>query len=161
MRHDPVLTMRSKFWLALTHGLHQRTEGLHEAGAFLLGRRDGAHRDVTSVVYYDDLDQAAYATGVCVLYAPAFAQLWDNCRNRHLEVIADVHVHGFSAGQSLSDQRNPMIARAGHIALILPLMAAPPVRRWSIGVYEYLGDHEWRALGGCNTRQILKLDEAT
>jgi hypothetical protein len=76
-----------------------------------------------------------------------------------LAVVADAHVHGRSAGQSTSDRDNPMIARPGHLALILPLMARPPVRRWAIGIYEYLGDHQWRALGGCRVSRVLKIED--
>jgi hypothetical protein len=66
-----------------------------------------------------------------------------------MTVVADAHVHPFGAGQSRSDRENPMIARAGHIAIILPRMARSPIRRWAVGVYEYLGDHHWQARGGC------------
>jgi hypothetical protein len=151
--------MRGAFWRTLTLELHRRTEGLHESGAFLLGTRNGSTRTISWAVFYDELDPDAYSSGVCILHAPAFGKLWEICEQRRLEVVADVHVHGLGAGQSLSDRRNPMIARTGHLALILPLLATPPVRRWAIGIYEYLGDHEWRAVGGCNTRNVLKLDD--
>jgi len=36
-----------------------------------------------------------------------------------------------------------MISRAGHIALILPHFARPPVRTETVGVYRYLGDKRW------------------
>jgi hypothetical protein len=75
-------------------------------------------------------------------------------------VVADAHVHGRSAAQSLSDRQNPMIARPGHIALILPLMSRCPVRRWTIGFYEYQGDHHWRAYRGRDVARALKIEEA-
>lgn len=52
-----------------------------------------------------------------------------------------------------------MIARPGHLALILPLMTRTPVRRWAVGVYEYLGDHRWRAHGGCHVARVLKIED--
>ena len=61
---------------------------------------------------------------------------------------------------SQSDRQNPMIARSGHVALILPLLSRPPVRLWSVGVYEYLGDHRWKAHGGRGVSRTLKIEEA-
>ncbi|WP_155253210.1 hypothetical protein [Bradyrhizobium japonicum] len=159
MQPDPTLHMRRNLWLALGSELHRRTEGRHESGAFLLGTRSGADREATAVVYYDDLDPHAYSKGICVLHADAFGRLWDRCAEMSLVVVADAHVHPRGAGQSLSDRDNPMIARPGHLALILPLMARPPVRRWSIGLYEYLGDHRWRSHGGRQVASVLKIED--
>jgi len=39
-----------------------------------------------------------------------------------------------------------MISRAGHVALIIPNFAAPPVRRSRVGIYEYEGGKTWRAI---------------
>ena len=36
-----------------------------------------------------------------------------------------------------------MVARAGHIAIIVPDFARWPIRRHRLGVYEYRGQHEW------------------
>jgi hypothetical protein len=156
---DPCLRITRSLWNVLLGELHRRTEGYHESGAFLLGRRDDNGRHALSMVYYDELDPAAYETGVCVLHADVFGRLWERCSALGLAVVADVHVHGRSAGQSTADRDNPMIARPGHLALILPLMARPPVRRWAIGVYEYLGDHQWRAHGGCRVSRVLKIED--
>jgi hypothetical protein len=146
-------------WDTLTAELHRRTEGRHESGAFLLGGRDERGRTASAIVYYDELDPHAYDTGVCVLHADAFARLWDRCSDLGLAVVADAHVHPRGAGQSLSDRQNPMIARPGHIAIILPRMARLPVRRWSVGIYEYLGDHQWRAHGGCRGSRVLNIED--
>ncbi|AWO92681.1 MULTISPECIES: hypothetical protein [Bradyrhizobium] len=159
MQPDPTLRMRRNLWLALGAELHRRTEGRHESGAFLLGTRAAAEREATALVYYDDLDPRAYSTGICVLHADAFGRLWDRCAEMSLVVVADAHVHPRGARQSLSDRDNPMIARPGHLALILPLLARPPVRRWSIGLYEYLGDHRWRSHGGRQVDRVLKIED--
>jgi hypothetical protein len=156
---DPCLRLARSLWTELTCELHRRTEGCHESGAFLLGRKAEDGRRVTSLVYYDVLDPNAYETGVCILHADAFGCLWDRCADLGLTVVADAHVHGRGAGQSRSDRENPMIARPGHMALILPLMARTPVRRWAVGVYEYLGDHQWRAHGGCQVARVLKIED--
>ena len=36
-----------------------------------------------------------------------------------------------------------MVARAGHLAIILPDFARWPVAPDRMGIYEYRGDHEW------------------
>lgn len=151
-----ALNLTKHFWLELTDELHRRTEGHHESGAFILGTRNGVDRTGTTAVYYDELDPAAYDTGICILHADAFTRLWQRCSTLGLTCVADVHVHPFGAGQSPSDRTNPMIARAGHVAIILPRMARAPVRRWAVGVYEYLGDHRWAARGGCGG-SLLKI----
>jgi hypothetical protein len=160
VQHDSILRISAGLWSNLLDELHRRTEGEHESGVFLLGRIDGAERLVTKAVFYDDLDPAAYDTGVCVLHADAFGRLWDICASTGLSVVADAHVHGGGAGQSRSDRENPMIALRGHIALILPRMARTPMRRWSIGIYEYLGDHEWQSRGGRHFSRVLKIEES-
>ena len=145
--------------MTLTEQLHSRTEGQHESGAFLLGLCTEAGREATAFVFYDELDPRAYDTGICVLHADAFGKLWDRCAATGLAVVADAHVHGFGAGQSRSDRENPMIARPGHLALIFPQMARPPVRLWSVGFYEYLGEHQWRSYGGRNVRRVLRIED--
>jgi hypothetical protein len=153
-----TLHIARSLWSELTSELHRRTEDTHESGAFLLGKRDEDARQALTLVYYDELDPRAYASGVCVLHADAFSKLWDRCSAAGLAVVADAHVHPFGAGQSRSDRENPMIARAGHIAIILPWMSKPPVRRWTVGVYEYEGDHRWRSRGGCRG-SALRIEE--
>ena len=159
MLPDPVLRIAKGVWREMTAELHRRTEGCHESGAFLLGRHNAADREASAVIYYDELDPKAYNTGICILRADAFGRLWDRCAASGLSVVADAHVHPYGAWQSLSDRENPMIARPGHLALILPLMARLPVRRWSVGLYEYLGDHRWRSHGGRHVARVLKIEE--
>lgn len=159
MQPDPCLRFTRRLWADLTSELHLRTEGHHESGAFLLGRNTAGARQVVTLVYYDELDPTAYETGVCVLHADAFGRLWEICKDNGLSVVADAHVHGGRAGQSESDRKNPMVARPGHIALIFPRMARAPIRRWSVGFYEYLGSHEWRAHGGCGVGRFLKIED--
>jgi hypothetical protein len=38
-------------------------------------------------------------------------------------------------------------------------MATPPVRRWSVGLYEYLGDHRWRSHAGRHVARVLKIED--
>lgn len=137
------LSCPRSLWHILLTQLHARGGSVHEAGAFLLGHNTGNRREVKEIVFYDDLDPSAYATGVCVLHAAAFSKLWALCRERSLTVVADVHTHPGQAFQSTSDRSNPMVAREGHVAIIIPNFAAPPVRDAEIGIFEYCGAHRW------------------
>ena len=130
-------------WNSVVHELDRLGERRHEAGVFLLGRARGERREVSQVVFYDELDPLAYSTDVCVLHGPAFAKLWALCREHQLTVVADVHTHGGRAIQSKSDRTNPMVARAGHIGIILPNFAVSPISWDEVGIYEYRGDHHW------------------
>jgi hypothetical protein len=123
--------------------LHRRGRRRHESGAFLLGVERGGERHAVDVIYYDDLDTRAYDSGVCILHGDAFSRLWEQCRARGLMVVADLHTHPGRAIQSASDRTNPMVARQGHIAVIVPNFAAAPVNYAELGIYEYQGDHSW------------------
>lgn len=137
------ITFNQQLWRSLLEQLRQRSEGCHESGAFLLGKKNNTRREVLDIIFYDDLDPQAYRTGVCILHADAFAKLWRLCREKDLTVVADVHTHPMGARQSLADRTNPMVAQAGHIAIIIPDFAAVPVRRDRLGVYVYRGNHAW------------------
>jgi proteasome lid subunit RPN8/RPN11 len=132
-------------WEGVVREMERRGEGCHESGAFLLGGERHGQREVREIVFYDDLDPLAYATGVCVLHGDAFAKLWTICRARKLTVVADVHTHPGPgpAIQSPSDKENPMVARQGHIAIIIPDFARCPSEAGPMGIYEYRGQHEW------------------
>ena len=137
------LSCPSALWVRVLTELACRGEGRHEAGAFLLGHVTDGRRDVQDAVYYDELDPAAYRTGVCVLYGDAFSRLWAHTRQTRLTVVADIHTHAGRALQSFEDRTNPMVARAGHIALIVPNFARAPIAHDALGIYEYRGGHQW------------------
>lgn len=137
------LTCPSGYWLEIVAELRRRGQDRHEAGVFLLGVVRDGRRAVQAAIYYDELDPDAYATGVCVLHGDAFAKLWALCRERKLTVVADAHTHAGPGNQSEADRTNPMVARAGHIAIIVPDFAHWPIRQHRLGVYEYRGQHEW------------------
>ncbi len=157
MERDPNLTIASSLWQALLCDLHRRTGERHESGAFLLGHSSERGCMVEEVVYYDDLDPRAYRTGVVVLYAASFSMLWDRCKSSGLSVVADIHVHPRAAFQSRADRKNPMIAMTGHLALIVPNFARPPVTLESLGFFEYRGSHRWRSLGGPHIGRFLRI----
>ena len=157
MAREPKLTIPSAIWVKLLRELHRRTEEQHESGAFLLGHADGPGRRVSDTVFYDDLDPDAYRTGVVVIHAWSFGPLWDRCRSSGLSVVADIHVHPRAALQSWADRMNPMIATAGHLALIVPNFGRPPVPPVKLGFFEYRGSHRWRSLGGSKVSRFLRI----
>jgi proteasome lid subunit RPN8/RPN11 len=131
-------------WFKLTRELHRRGEDERESGAFLLGREGSAR--IVRVVYYDDLDPRCLDRGFINFDGAGYVKLWQICRERMLRVIADVHTHPMSwTGQSESDKEHPMIPQKGHMALIIPNYAcASRFTLRGVGIYEYLGDGEWR-----------------
>lgn len=125
--------------------LKQRGRQQRESGAFLLGTQEGNRRRIRKFLYYDDLDPHCLDTGIVVIDGSVFGKLWQICRDLNMQVVADVHTHPGIPFQSGTDRDNPMIAVAGHIAIIVPNLARRVVRPQDLGVYEYLGDHQWRA----------------
>ena len=131
-------------WRRLLRGLRHRGQNYtRESGAFLLGRRNGTRARIVDFVLYDDLDPHGLDTGIVRFDGRHFGKLWDLCAESGLAVIGDVHTHPGRSGQSDSDQQNPMISRAGHIALIVPRFAAAPVRLPDVGFYLYDGAKRW------------------
>jgi proteasome lid subunit RPN8/RPN11 len=151
---DHQLNCPMALWNRAMAELHRRGRRRHESGAFLLGRERNGRREAIDIVFYDELDAAAYASGVCILKADAFSKLWAICRDRRLTVVADIHTHPGAAVQSEADRKNPMVARAGHIAIIVPDFAAAPVPYERLGIYEYQGEHRWADKGHAHRRYL-------
>lgn len=139
-------------WARLLNELWLRSEGFHESGAFLLGIRDHARRCVGEWILYDDYDPASLASGIVTLDGTNLGRLWAHCQKHRLEIVADIHTHPFGARQSPSDRDNPIVAIPGHIALIVPRFARPPVQLVDIKAYEYLGGKKWR---NCPPRTLV------
>jgi hypothetical protein len=142
-RRPAALTCHGGVWLAGCEELKRRSEGYRESGAFLLGHIVKGTREILEFLYYDDIDETCFANGIVEFDGRKLGRVWKHCRERSLQVVADVHVHPDGFGQSPSDKHNPIIAETGHFALILPHYAAGGVLPGSIGVYEYLGDRRW------------------
>ena len=142
--HIPLL-----LWRQVIAQLRRRGAGERESGAFLLGQRHGDIGRITTHICYDELDPGAYQSGAIAFHAVGCAALWKYCREENLQVLADVHTHpGAGVWQSPTDQQNPMLPVVGHTAIILPNFAWTPW--WSLraaGVYEYLGNFNWRTYG--------------
>lgn len=135
-------------WHQLIDELGRRGGGAREAGAFLLADQARSRRRVTRVVYLDDLDPACLNGGIH-LDSRAYSKLWDLCENERLVVIGDVHTHPRTGvRQSCIDADNPMIARDGHVALIVPALATRPTRAREVGVHRYDGTGGWTTWTG-------------
>lgn len=148
----PKLKCAAGVWREGVEELRRRTRSsTRECGAFLLGIEEGAGKRILEFVYYDDIDPNALASGIVRFDGTKFPKLWEHCRSRGYGVVADVHVHPGSYGQSASDMANPVMPRAGHLALILPDFAARQTQPGGIGMYEYCGNGRWVA----HTRQGL------
>ncbi len=94
------------------------------------------------IAYYDDLD-AHCLTGGISFATSGFTELWRVCESENLRVVSDAHTHpGTWVEQSGIDAANPMIARVGHVAMIVPSYGvARGVEE--CGVHIYLGSKQW------------------
>jgi len=133
-------------WARMIFQLRRRSAGRRESGAFLLGPARDASARVATFLCYDDLDANACQLGGITFHAEGYARLWEYCREKKLQIVADVHTHpGKSVRQSPIDQRNPMVPVVGHTALIVPSFGhTSPWSMNGVAVYEYLGDFKWR-----------------
>ena len=156
-RHE--LSCSFWLWRSLLKDLRARgRNGRRESGAFLIGCADpNGRRRIVDYVLYDDLDPRALDTGIVHLDGRHFGKLWDYCKARSVTVVADVHTHPGGAEQSDSDRAHPIIARAGHLALIVPNFAAPPVRRRALGIYRYGGGGKWEIIPSAQGRQFFHI----
>lgn len=142
---EPRIICASAVWDAGVRELEKRTlNGQRESGAFLLGHDRGGYKEIVEFVYYDDIDPHALDTGIVKFAGTKLPKLWEHCRTRGYGVVADVHVHPGGYGQSSSDQADPVMPRAGHIAFIIPDFARRETLPGGIGIYEYLGNCAWQ-----------------
>lgn len=140
----PKLVCQAKLWREGVAELERRTRnGRQESGAFLLGQEKGGIKTVLEFVFYDDIDPNALKSGIVHFAGNKLPRLWDICRARGYGVVADVHVHPGGYQQSDSDMANPVMPRAGHIALIIPHFARRDTDPGAIGLYEYHGNGRW------------------
>ena len=145
-------------WRRLCRGLRERGHNrTRESGAFLIGYRQGKRARFVDFVLYDDLDPYCLDSGIVRFDGRYFGDMWAICKARGLTVVADVHVHPGSAGQSESDREHPMISCADHIALILPCFGVAPLPRREIGIYLYKGAKQWAAVPAPERRSFFHI----
>jgi proteasome lid subunit RPN8/RPN11 len=144
-------------WRRLILDLRARGGGKRESGAFILGDRNGSVDRARIFVPYDELDPAAFESGIIRFGSSGYPKLWEICRKRKQRVVADVHAHPSTwVNQSDSDQAHPMIPEAGHLAIILPNFA--DTSWWTltgVGLHEYLGSRRWRPQSHPSRAQIV------
>ena len=152
------IEMDLSLWREMVEELGRRSRGgTREAGVFLLAPAEEEARRVARVAYFDDLDPECLVGNIHIR-ASGFSRLWDLCDSESLRVIADIHTHpGSSVAQSCTDRTNPMIAREGHIALIVPHYGTRPVQAREVGVHEYRGDHGWASWFGWRAGRVLRI----
>jgi proteasome lid subunit RPN8/RPN11 len=154
-----MLEIPYTLWVGLLEHLRRRGGGIRESGAFLLGNMVGARRGVSDFIPYEHLQDDALNEDFVALRADSFSKLWAECDRRRMSVVADVHTHRFGPQQSMSDRVNPMMALAGHVALIVPRFAQGLVNVEDLGAHVYRGAHRWTSYFGRDTRQIVKITE--
>ncbi len=153
-----VLCIPVLVWIRLVFDLRRRGAGRRESGAFLLGVRGRSRDTVKAFASYDDLDPHALDSGIVVMDGSAYAALWKQCRERCLDVLADVHTHaGPGPRQSEADRTNPMISEPGHVALILPRFAGTWGWKFhDVAIYEYAGNYRWHDWSGARRRDRVR-----
>ncbi len=153
---EPLVIISRLRWRRLVRELARRGEGTRESGAFLLARRDQRPRRVAAAVYFDEIDPEAL-NGAISIRGHTFTRLWAICAERGMHVIADVHTHpGTAVQQSSIDASNPMVARRGHVAVILPNFAQRDANPLHAGVHVYDGARRWRSKFGADAARALK-----
>lgn len=155
---QPRLRVSASLWASLLRELRIRgLDGSRESGAFLLGERDGDRRTVIAIAYLDDLDPNCLV-GSIHFAGEGYTHLWQRCRNEGLVVLGDVHTHpGRWIAQSEIDRANPMVARTGHIALVLPNYALGSVAVDEISANEYLGEAGWKTWIGQDVPDVVEV----
>lgn len=142
-------------WQELIAELGARGEGRREAGAFLLAPREGETSRVSQIVFLDDLDPDCL-NGAIHFHGEAYGELWNICDRESMGVLADVHSHpGKWVGQSSVDAENPMVAKRGHLGLIVPGFATRAVAPADVGVHEYRGEEGWVSWFGRAAKHLL------
>jgi proteasome lid subunit RPN8/RPN11 len=143
-------------WVRLLLDIRRRGHDVGESGAFIFGRTKVPSLKAVDYVAYDDFDPDVYQNGTIAFHAAGYAALWKFCRERGLEVLCDVHTHpGGDVRQSQIDQRHPMLPLVGHTAMIVPCFGQAPWRSLkTVGVYEYLGNFQWRTHAPSPDRRV-------
>ena len=141
--HKDYLIIPIYTWMKLVYNLKKSGKGVRESGAFLLGKRGSSK--ISSFILYESLDPHCLEKGYIYFLGESYIPLWEYCLKNKMQVLADVHTHPTkSVFQSSYDQENPMISQKGHIAMIIPDFAKVKFKILKgIGIYKYLGNHNW------------------
>lgn len=152
------LVIKGALWHSLISHLRHQGQGVRESGAFLLGSINGGQRNIQGFLPYERLQADALHEDYVALSSKSFAKLWVQCRAKKMSVVGDVHTHRFGPQQSISDKANPMIARQGHMAIIIPRFAQRAVRPVDLGIHNYCGSHRWSSVFGDDVNQQFNVE---
>lgn len=151
------LEISVELWGGLMAHLREQGRGIRESGAFLLGQNSLGVRLVTGFLPYEELQADALHEDYVSLSSASFSKLWAICSEHGITVVGDVHTHRFGPQQSRSDRANPMVAIAGHVALIVPRFAQGQVHVEEVGVHIYFGNHQWESTFGAKVQTMIRL----
>jgi hypothetical protein len=156
------LTIDGGLFTALLDELARRGDGRRESGAFLLAQREPIVESaadpttVTALAYYDDLDPDCLTGGI-TFGAEGYTALNALCRADALRVVGDIHTHPHGwVGQSDIDSSHPMVALAGHVALIAPNYARGPIAAADLGAHVVHPDG-WLSHFGADVGAVLTI----
>ena len=154
----PRVEVSLGLWQEMIEELGRRgLNGRRESGVFLLVPIKENARRVVRTVYFDDLDPDCLV-GAIYIRSRGFSKLWDICEKEGLRVLADIHTHPCGwVGQSSVDRANPMVARIGHVAFIVPYYGTRLVAAREVGAHEYHGDHGWISWFGSDVQRVLRI----
>ena len=154
----PHIEIDLALWQEMMQELGRRSlGGSRETGVFLLSPAEERARRVVRAAYFDDLDPECLVGNIHIR-ASGFSRLWDLCDAERLRVISDIHTHPCAlVAQSPTDRANPIIAREGHLALIVPHYGTRPVQAREVGVHEYRGDRGWASWFGSKAERVLRI----
>ena len=153
-----ILFVKQQLWQSLLGHLCDQGKGIQESGAFLLGSINGNQRMIRSFLPYERLQADALHRDYVSLNSDSFSKLWALCREHNVSVVGDVHTHRFGPQQSRSDRANPMIARKGHMAIIVPRFAHGKIESREVGLHCYQGAHKWVSVFHSDVGQYLKIE---
>jgi proteasome lid subunit RPN8/RPN11 len=154
----PLLKVPRAVYEDLMANLARSGRGIKEAGAFLLGKQRDGVREVQSYLLYDQVAvESSRNHDYVVFTAEEMGRAWDHCYRLGLEVIADVHTHPAGCAQSATDKAHPMVAIAGHVALIVPWFALKDTLPFALGVHVFLGNGRWLSHFGGEAASAIEL----
>jgi len=155
----PKLKISVKIWNSLVTTLRSRGEGCRESAAFLLGHCHPRHRECIGFIPHDELDPHCLRWGAIDFDGVHYHELWEICKERKCDVVADIHTHPYREFISDIDRQNPAVGKRGHISLIVPFYAMCGTDPSAIGIYQFLGGVDWRAVSPKKRKEALILTD--
>ena len=153
----PKLEIPVEVWSSIITTLRSRGCGQRESAAFLLGYCHPNYRECMDFIPHDDLDPHCLKRGAIDFDGAYYHKLWEICKRRKCDVVADIHTHPSREFISVVDREHPSVGRRGHIGLIVPFYAMCKTNPEAIGIYQFLGGTDWRTVRPKNRKKSLIL----